>query len=54
MNTKATRQGVNDLRCARRAEAVREVSIEEYRALVGKELGVSRWFEIDQDRIERK
>ena len=31
---------------------MREVSVEEFRSLVGKELGVSRWFEIDQARID--
>ena len=31
---------------------MREVSVEEFRKLVGKELGVSRWFEIDQARID--
>jgi len=29
-----------------------EISLEEYRALVGHELGVSRWFAIDQARID--
>jgi acyl dehydratase len=29
-----------------------EISIEEFRALIGQELGVSRWFEIDQSRID--
>lgn len=29
-----------------------EISVEELRGLVGKELGVSRWFEIDQARID--
>jgi acyl dehydratase len=31
---------------------VAEISVEEFRALVGQELGVSRWFEIDQSRID--
>ena len=29
-----------------------EISVDDFRALVGKELGVSRWFEIDQARID--
>lgn len=29
-----------------------DISLEDYRALVGKEVGVSRWFEIDQTRID--
>jgi acyl dehydratase len=29
-----------------------EIPIDEFRALVGKEFGVSRWFEIDQARID--
>lgn len=29
-----------------------EISVEEFRTLVGKEIGVSRWFEIDQARID--
>lgn len=28
------------------------VSVQDYKASVGKELGVSRWFEIDQKRID--
>jgi hypothetical protein len=31
---------------------VAEVFVEEIRAHVGKELGVSRWFEIEQARID--
>lgn len=29
-----------------------EISMEEFRAMIGKEIGVSRWFEIDQSRID--
>lgn len=29
-----------------------EISVNEYRALVGQELGVSRWFMVDQARID--
>jgi acyl dehydratase len=28
------------------------VSVQDYKAMVGKDLGVSRWFEIDQKRID--
>jgi acyl dehydratase len=28
------------------------VSVQDYKAMVGKELGVSRWFEMDQKRID--
>jgi acyl dehydratase len=30
-----------------------EISLREYRTLVGQEVGVSKWFEIDQQRINR-
>jgi acyl dehydratase len=30
-----------------------EISLDAYRALVGHEVGVSRWFKVDQDRIDR-
>lgn len=29
-----------------------EVSVEEFRAMLGQETGISRWFEIDQARID--
>ncbi len=29
-----------------------EISMDEFRAMIGKEIGVSRWFEIDQSRID--
>jgi acyl dehydratase len=30
-----------------------ELSVADYKALVGKEVGVSRWFEVPQERIDR-
>lgn len=29
-----------------------EITMDEFRAMIGKEIGVSRWFEIDQSRID--
>lgn len=30
-----------------------EISVDDYKALVGKEVGVSRWFDVPQARIDR-
>jgi acyl dehydratase len=30
-----------------------EITLDAYKAMVGQEVGVSRWFEIDQDRINQ-
>jgi acyl dehydratase len=32
---------------------VSEIALHDYKALVGKEVGVSRWFEVPQERIDR-
>jgi len=32
---------------------VRSLTLDEIRAFTGKEIGVSDWFELDQDRINR-
>ena len=29
-----------------------EITMDEFRSMIGKEIGVSRWFEIDQSRID--
>ena len=30
-----------------------EITLDAYKAMIGQEVGVSRWFEVDQDRIDR-
>ena len=32
---------------------MQNIDLEEYKQLVGQSLGVSRWFEMDQPRIDR-
>lgn len=32
---------------------MREITLDAYKAMVGQEIGVSRWFEVNQDRIDQ-
>jgi acyl dehydratase len=33
--------------------SMREITLDAYKAMVGQEIGVSRWFEVNQDRIDQ-